>query len=84
MEIVTHEYVANTKRGRHENVRVLRKEIKKVLRWESGWMWRWSNKKGFEYNEQRKVTMNGKKREHKYENCQTGDGHAMTIVDRGQ
>ena len=22
--------------GRHENVRVLRKEIKKVLRWESG------------------------------------------------
>ena len=28
--------------------------------------------------------MNGKKREHKYENCQTGDKHAMTIVDRGQ
>ena len=28
--------------------------------------------------------MNGKRREHKYENCQTGDGHAMTIVDRGQ
>ena len=54
--------------GRHENVRVLRKEIKKVLRWESGWMWRWSNKKGFEYDEQRKVTMNGKKREQKYEN----------------
>ena len=25
-----------------------------------------------------------KKREHKYENCQPGDGHAMTIVDRGQ
>ena len=31
MEIVTHEYVANTKSGRHENVRVLRKEIKKCL-----------------------------------------------------
>ena len=33
-------YVANTKKkgggGRHENVRVLRKEIKKVVRWESG------------------------------------------------
>ena len=25
-----------------------------------------------------------KKREHKYKNCQTCDGHAMTIVDRGQ
>ena len=55
-----------------------------MLRWESGWMWRWSNKKWFEYNEQRKVTMNGKKREQKYENCQTGDGHAMAIVDRVQ
>ena len=31
MAIVTHEYVANTKSGRHENVRVLRKEIKKCL-----------------------------------------------------
>ena len=27
--IVTHEYVANTKRGRHENVKVIRKEIGK-------------------------------------------------------
>ena len=44
MEIVTHEYICGKYKkggggGRHENVRVLRKEIKKVVRWESGWMW---------------------------------------------
>ena len=46
------------------------------------WKWshrnqkgKWMNVKMIKYDEQRKVmTMNGKKREQKYENCQTGDG----------
>ena len=44
------EYVANTKRVRQEiwKCESTQKGNMKVLRQESGWMWRWLNKKEFE------------------------------------